>query len=280
MEQQVENKQQEEKELSTLDRVALWLIIVNTIVIIIQEFGYDTLLLALLDHALTLFFLVELCIKIKDQTLKGYWSDGWNKMDFIIIVLSLPSLIDGLVDFNTKIFSIFLAVRTLRILKFLRIMQFLPDAGRLVAGFKRALHTSSSVFVTMSILILIFALICCSMFKDCAPEYFSTPVEAVYSIFRLFTIEGWYEIPDAVAQGMNEENFDLPLLDNDNTIRIIRFFFAFLLIIGGIIGMSFVNSVFVDAMVEDNNDKLEKQVDDLNKKIESLEGKIDELLKK
>jgi voltage-gated sodium channel len=43
-----------------------------------------------------------------------------------------------------------------------------------------------------------------------------------------------------------------------------------LLIAGGIIGMSLINSIFVDAMVSDNNDELEKKIDRLEKKIDQL----------
>jgi voltage-gated sodium channel len=39
---------------------------------------------------------------------------------------------------------------------------------------------------------------------------------------------------------------------------------------GGIIGMSFINSIFVDAMVADNNDDIEKQ-------LESLQHSVDEI---
>lgn len=46
---------------------------------------------------------------------------------------------------------------------------------------------------------------------------------------------------------------------------------------GGIIGLSLVNSVFVDAMVSDNNDELNKEVERLHKKIDVLTEKIDEL---
>ena len=54
-----------------------------------------------------------------------------------------------------------------------------------------------------------------------------------------------------------------------------RIYFSFLLFMGGIIGMSLVNSIFVDAMAADNNDEvleklsqLEKKLDDLNRKRE------------
>jgi len=46
--------------------------------------------------------------------------------------------------------------------------------------------------------------------------------------------------------------------------------FIFILLTGGIFGLSLVNSIFVDAMVSDNNDELEKKIDDLNEKVSKL----------
>jgi voltage-gated sodium channel len=42
---------------------------------------------------------------------------------------------------------------------------------------------------------------------------------------------------------------------------------------GGIIGLSFVNSVFVDAMVEDNNDDIKEQLNRIEKKLDELENR-------
>ncbi|NQX82448.1 MAG: ion transporter, partial [Flavobacteriaceae bacterium] len=41
-------------------------------------------------------------------------------------------------------------------------------------------------------------------------------------------------------------------------------------ITGGVFGMSLVNSIFVDAMVSDNNDNLERKIEELNKKMDRL----------
>ena len=38
-----------------------------------------------------------------------------------------------------------------------------------------------------------------------------------------------------------------------------------LLIMGGIIGMSFINSIFVDAMVADNNDDIRETIEGITK---------------
>lgn len=45
------------------------------------------------------------------------------------------------------------------------------------------------------------------------------------------------------------------------------------MITGGIFGLSLVNSIFVDAMVSDNNDELIEKVNELDKKIEKLINK-------
>jgi voltage-gated sodium channel len=56
-------------------------------------------------------------------------------------------------------------------------------------------------------------------------------------------------------------------------------YFAILLLGGGILGLSLVNSIFVDAMVSDNTDELEKQVSQLSEKIDILTQKIDDFNK-
>ncbi len=97
------------------------------------------------------------------------------------------------------------------------------------------------------------------MFKEIAPEHFDTPFNALYSIFRIFSIEGWYEIPDLIAERSGTA-----------TAFLAKLYFVLLLFIGGILGMSIINSIFVDAMVSDNNDELNAKVEELTEKINKL----------
>ena len=76
-------------------------------------------------------------------------------------------------------------------------------------------------------------------------------------------MEGWYEIPDALAASMSPAG-----------VAGVRIYFVLILIMGGIIGLSLVNSIFVDAMVSDNNDELEAEVKKLNEKIDLLTEEI------
>jgi voltage-gated sodium channel len=72
-------------------------------------------------------------------------------------------------------------------------------------------------------------------------------------------VEGWYEIPDSIVQ------------DGSPVFTFFtRMYFVCILFTGGVIGLSLVNSIFVDTMVSDNTADLEKQVASLQEKIDLL----------
>lgn len=54
-----------------------------------------------------------------------------------------------------------------------------------------------------------------------------------------------------------------------------RIYFSVLLFFGGIIGMSLVNSIFVDAMAADNNDEVLEKLSQLESKLDNLQIKDD-----
>ena len=81
-----------------------------------------------------------------------------------------------------------------------------------------------------------------------------------YSIFQLFTVEGWNEVAQSVADRTGH-----PFL-----IGITRFYFVIIVLLGGIFGMSLANAVFVDEMTMDNNDALEAKIDNLHEEIREL----------
>ena len=130
-------------------------------------------------------------------------------------------------------------------------------------GFKLAMKQSWGVLMAFAVLIFIFGLINCSLFGNIVPEFFGNPLLSIYSVFRICTVEGWYEIPDAIAAATTH-----------SMAHVVRIYFSTLLIGGGIIGMSFINSVFVDAMAEDNNDDVKEQLDRIERKLKDLNDKI------
>ena len=85
----------------------------------------------------------------------------------------------------------------------------------------------------------------------------------MFSMFQVFTVEGWTTIPDNISA---KSSVGIGMLA--------RLYFSFLMFFGGIIGLSMVNSIFVDAMVADNNDALQKKVDDLTTEVKELKDII------
>jgi len=145
------------------------------------------------------------------------------------------------------------------VFKFFRFFKFIPGIEELVKGVQRAMKASVFVLFGLFVFNFIIAVLSSYLFKEISPDYFGNPLKSLYSIFKIFTIEGWYEIPDELSQNTDSLSEFL-----------IKTYFVLILIVGGIIGLSLVNSIFVDSMVMDNTDELERKVDRLNKKIDFL----------
>ena len=238
--------------------IILLLITLNSILIFAQECGANYLWVSIIDLILTAIFLSEIIYKNVHYGFKTFWRQPINTMDALLVILSIPSVINFIYPVGIIDLSFLLALRVLRVLRIFRIIRLFPDFEVIVRNFILALKQSSAFLLSFFILIIIFALIDCSMFREIAPEYFSTPFEAIYSTFRMFSVEGWYEIPEAVVSGLEGEFWR----------HVIRMYFCIQLLFGGIVGMSLINAIFVDAMVSDNNDDLKRDVAEIKAVVE------------
>ena len=206
------------------------------------------------DYVCLLYCVMEAIIKIQRDTFRGYWARGWNKMDFFIVAGSSPSLLQPFISGNVEFFSVLLVGRFLR---FVRIMHFVPNIEQTCAGIIRALKASAAVFLALAVLNIVLAMGANVLFDDIAPDYFGDPIKSAYSLFKVFTVEGWYEIPDALAAGGL----------SSTTVALVRGYFVLSVLVGGILGLSLANAVFVDEMTADNNDRLEEMVSHLREEL-------------
>ena len=253
------------KKLFLNERFILSVIIINAVIIFAQSYGIEHRWLTALDIICTLIFTAEMVVKHIEYGARGYWADGWNRLDGTLVILSIPSIIAFIFPNVITNLSFLLVLRLLRVLRFFRIMHFFPNFTKIVAGFKLAMRESWGIMLSFLVIIVVVGMLNCSLFHDADPEHFSNPLRSIYSVFQIFTIEGWYDIPNNVAEYYGSYTWIASL---------IRFYFCILLILGGIIGMSFINSVFVDAMVSDNNDDLEKKIDEVNRKLDEISKKL------
>lgn len=256
------------KKLFINDKFILILILLNAVIIFISGFDLaetSTLVLNWLDNLISGLFIVELATKLRTFGIRNYFRSNWNKFDFVLIVLSIPALISFILSIETTNISFLLVFRVMRIFKSFRFLKFVPGIEHLIKGIKRALKASIIVLISFAVYIFIIGIFSFYLFKSSAPQYFSDPLTSLYSIFKIFTIEGWFEIPEQIAKEVSPISAIFTYL-----------YFIFILLTGGIFGLSLVNSIFVDAMVSDNNDELEYKIDNLDKKISELITKIND----
>lgn len=211
-----------------------------------------------LDMAFILLFVLEASCKIGTLGMASYFRSGWNRFDFAIVLLSMPTLLVPFTDVPDTAF--FIVLRLFRLVRIARVLRFVPNMHHILAGLGRALKASVFVFFALGFLLFIFSIMTCHFYHDVVPELFGDPLLSLYSVFQLFTVEGWYEIPNLVAQRT----------DKPWVIGLTRLYFAVVVLLGGVLGMSLANAVFVDEMTMDNTDELEAKVDQLSEQIAEL----------
>ena len=194
----------------------------------------------------------------------------WNQFDFIITLIALPSLLNIFLEISIQT-ELLLSLRALRVFRALRIakaariMRYIPDIEKLIQGLKAALKSCLVVVVGFIVLLLITSILSSTLFGEFAPEYFSNPGQSLYSTFRLFTVEGWFEIPDAIAANSSA-----------GMGIFAKIYFSLFLFGGGIIGVSLINSFFVDAMAEDNNEDVLIKLEEMEKMMKEMQEQVNQ----
>lgn len=248
------------------DKFIISLIILNGLVLFFDSFSQVQQAVPWLDKVdilISAIFVLEMLVKVKALTLKGYLNNNWNKLDFGINLILIPSFVlfflgDGNLFFIT-------ILRLIRLTKFFRFLRFVPKIDHLLTGISRAMKASVFIFIAFFLYLFIISILSSFFFKEVSPEHFGNPLLSLYSTFKIFTIEGWYELPELIADkyGMMAAFF-------------VKVYFIFLVLTGGIFGIGLVNAVFVDELVADNNDEVLDKIDSLSAEIKELK----ELIKK
>lgn len=248
------------------ERNMLSVVMLNVLVIFLQGCGLENSVMGLIDILCSVIFVIEMVVKHRAYGLRGYWRDGWNILDGTVTLLTLPALLVYFVP-TAGSMRILIALRALRVLKTFRAARHFPNIKEIWSGFKLALRQSAGFLVGYFVVTVVVAMLNSALFGTVAPQYFATPLDAIYTVFQLFTVEGWYDIPNAVVGNMD------PVW-----VHIVRTYFCALLIGGGIIGMSLINSIFVDALAADNNDDVKYKLDGIKAELEANQRQLEERL--
>jgi len=245
------------------ENVVIGVILVNCISIFMEGYFLSDfpLVFTIANAFFALFYVLECSVKIYSHSFKGYISKGVNRLDFALSIISIPELIALVVASLNPELTFLYALRAFRLVRGIRLLKILgiiKNGEALLLGIGRALKSSYLILLLFFLINFILSSISYNLFNVKAPEYFGSPLESLYSIFKIFTVEGWYEIPEVIAEQYSEFKGWL-----------VRLYFILILFVGGIFGLSIVNSVFVEGMI--NNSDMDKKIDKILKRLDDIE---------
>jgi len=94
------------------DRLVMAVIVLNATALVLHEMApRGSSVRALwfwVDYVCVVFFLIEALIKIRRNGWRCYWTSGWNKFDFSVVVLSMPALLGPFLDVSQFAFVLIL----------------------------------------------------------------------------------------------------------------------------------------------------------------------------
>lgn len=255
----------------TSERTIAVIIILNSFAVFLQGFpslntsyGWG---LSLVDNLCIFFFLLEAIVKIS-LSRSTYFKSGWNRFDFFVTIVSIPSLL--LLVLPVESFGwlgSFSVLRAGRLLRFLRLLKFIPNSDHLAKGIARATKASVGIFIALGLFNITLSILATMFFGGLSPEHFGDPLRSSYTLLKMFTIEGWYEIPEEVSR----ENPDLLLASS------LRVYAILTVLLGGILGMGLANAVFIDEMTADNNESLQESLEDIKRDLAKNSQNLEEL---
>jgi voltage-gated sodium channel len=257
------------------EQLVLLIIFLNVGVIYLHTFDQFAswyLYLDLFDVACTLYFCLEIGFKIRStkgltlvQRFRNFHSDRWNRIDFYAVLIALPSI--GVLFFNDlEIFAGFTLLRALRIFKIIRIVEYIPESKRIIARVVRAMRSVVFIIISFVIYSTIVSLVSVLLFKSSAPQHFNNAFDSFFTIFKVFSGDGFSDVVQDIQQ-----HSSVPF------VYFTKLYFVAIVFTGSFLGLSLINSIFVDQMASINQEEHAEEEEKMQKEIRYLKRKIKEM---
>ena len=205
-----------------------------------------------LDYFITLFFLVEILIRIiAERNILRFFKQGWNVFDFSVVVISLIPI-----DNSETV----LLARLIRIFRLMRLISFIPQFRILIEALIQSNPRVGYVLLFMFVIFYIYAAIGSLLFSEIDPLRWGNIALAMLTLFQTATLEGW---PDLLYAAF--EVYPWSWL-----------FFVSFIIINSFIFMNMIIGVIIDVISRSNDDEAPENI----KLLEEINSKLDQLNKK
>jgi len=219
--------------------------------------GYNTILESISTIVL-IVYIIEAALKISASYPKFsfYFKNGWNILDFSIIVLSLIPLSGG---YST-------IARLIRLLRVTRLTNRSKEMSIVVMTVIKSIPSMVNIFLLLSLLFFMYGIAGYHLFGATDPDHWGSLPRAVITLFQILTLEGWVEVMAPVT--------------HSNSFNIV-FFVSFI-----VIGTFIVINIFVAVIVRKSEEAykaLEEEIrnpatqKEILSEIKEIRKKIDEL---
>ncbi|WP_447926274.1 MULTISPECIES: ion transporter [unclassified Vreelandella] len=139
--------------------------------------------LGYLDVAVTVFFLVEVLIRMAaEPRLRDFFKKGWNIFDFLIVTASLIPMDES---------EMVLLARLLRIFRVLRLVSMIPELQMLLSALLKSIPRMGYVALLMFIIFYIYAAIGSFLFHTVDEQLWGNIALAMLTLFQVATFESW-----------------------------------------------------------------------------------------
>ncbi len=203
------------------------------------------------DTAVLSVFVLEIAGKLLYRGF-GFFRNGWNVFDFIIVGIALvPSAGDLKV------------LRALRILRVLRLLSVVPQMRRVVQALLMAIPGIMSVALLILLIFYVGAVLSTNLYGQDFPEWFGNIGASMYTLFQVMTLESW-------SMGIVR-----PVMDEHPTAWI--FFVPFILVTSFAVLNLFIG-IIVDAMQAQETEEEERLHQDAEHILDETESVKDELV--
>lgn len=220
----------------------------------IDSFEHTTLdrVIIILDHFITIYFLIEIIIKVSaEKNPIDFFKNGWNIFDFIIVIITVIPLE------NTDFAAI---ARLFRIFRVLRLVTARPQLKKLINVLLSSIPAIFDILLLLFIVFYIYSVLGSFLFHDVNPNLWGNFLTSMLTLFKILTLEGWTDIMDSVMM---------------------QYPWAWIYFISFIIMASFVLfnlfiAVIINKMQKEHEVKEDQKIDLILEKIIELEKRLTE----
>lgn len=141
--------------------------------------------LALMDLAITIFFVFEIIIRyLAYPKKKKFFHSGWNIFDTVIVIGSLiPAGGSGV-----------LLARLLRVFRVLRLVSMVPELRLLINALLKAIPRMGYIALLMFVIFYIYAAIGSMLFHQINEVLWGDVSISMLTLFRVATFEDWTDV--------------------------------------------------------------------------------------